>query len=978
MADLTPAEFFGAIRTTEPIGPPAPNTNVGTNNLAPLTTNALAQSLSTQRNAPPKSATLSADLTYQERYGRRDAEGVIIPIDDTEGIPTSNYWRIAVQRGPEAQIELLTKLYPDSKARILDSGDVAMEVTDSKTGKPKDVTLNPSGMGAHDLIDLAMQAPEIAASVAAAIATRGRGTLKTLAQMIASSVAGGGTGAGKDVIARKLEGISVRPGEIAQARGTEAALDFGFQGLLAAGSKAFRAFSPFAKDAKPGSLEFDAQKGREFLKREFGETYEALPGEITGSPALKAVEAMESAQPGARTILGRLKERGNEVIRRVQQRALGQVLPEEQIGEEAINSLRRGTVVPLEDALTTVRATALEKGQARVVAMIDDAIGKADSRITPTRAGSVMSKGFDEKLAAANAKVDAAYDAVRKLPGGTGGVLSGTPAANAAAEIRKELPSVQKTKTAKSDILDEFGKPIETEVQKSEILASGVPDGLLKALSDLESLRGGKVSLQALTNMKRSAYDAIAAFKTAHGDVKDRWFGKIAGAYERGIDEGIDAAGTPELKTALTNAKETYKKELVPFERQGVRELAKDEFDSGVLSPETIVSRLFEGANAIQNFKMLKEVMGADHQAFRYVKRAWMDTQLANVTDPLLGTIDPGKLLATFKNLQVNKPELAEELFGKNYGTLMEHLAVLDAVKKLPAHLDENEVRSLLSLKNPTARDLEAVLRMQRNRDTAYVNSIVRDIADGLPIQSKLKPTEFVKRLRSANTPTAEVEEILGKLPRDARESIATAEMYRLLDASESAVKGVGLDWSPSKLAKELGSKGTDQRARIELLLGGDPAVKPTRLEVLENIIKTTMPREMKDTTFKAAGSLSGGMVIQQLFRSPFQYAATYTKKALLAALYTSDVGRKLLVNRAFDAETTAVIANTLIASEPIIRRLVETFGAESSQAIIQDAKQSIDRMLFSTKADTPENRDKDEVAKFFRGEPAKVKVTTP
>lgn len=967
MADLTPAEFFGAIGGTNKPGPIAP-TNV---NLAPLTSNALSTV-----NAPPKSTTLSADLTYQERYGRKDAEGVIIPIDDTEGMPTSNYWRIAVQRGPEAQIELLTKLYPGSKARVLDSGDVAMEVTDSKTGKPKDVTLNPSGMGAHDLIDLTMQAPEIAASVAAAIATRGRGTLKTLAQMIASSVAGGGTGAGKDVIARKLEGISVRAGEIAQARGTEAALDFGFQGLLTAGSKAFRAFSPFAKDLKPGSLEFDAQKGREFLKREFGETYEALPGEITGSPALKAVEAMESAQPGARTILGRLKERGNEVIQRVQQRALGKVLPEEQIGEGAINSLQRSTVVPLENALATARATALEKGQARVVAMIDTALGKAPARITPTQAGSVMSKGFDEKLASANAKVDAAYDAVRKLPGGTGDVLSGTPAANAAAEIRKELPTVQTTK--KTIDYDQYGNPTEKAVPTKEVLASGVPDGLMKSLSDLESLKGGKISLQTLTTMKKAAYDAIAAFRTAHGDVKDRWFGKIAGAYERGIDEGIEAAGTPELKTALIAAKETYKKELVPFERQGVRELAKDEFDSGALSPETIVNRLFEGANAIQNFKMLKEVMGAYHPAFRAVKRAWMDTQLSNVTDPLMGTIDPAKLLATFKNLQVNKPELAEELFGKNYGTLMEHLAVLDAVKKLPANLDENEVRSLLALKNPTARDLEAVLRMQRNRDTAYVNSIVRDIADGLPIQSKLKPTEFVKRLRSANTPTAEVEQIMGMLPRDARESIATAEMYRLLDAAESTVKGVGLDWSPSKLAKEIGRKGTDQRERIELLLGGDLAVSPTRLDVLENIIKTTMPREMKDTTFKAAGSLSGGMVIQQLFRSPFQYAATYTKKALLAALYTSDVGRKLLVNRAFDAETTAVIANTLIASEPIIRRLVETFGDESSQAIIQDAKQSIDKMLFATKADTPENRDKEEIAKFFRGEPAKVKVTTP
>lgn len=987
-ADVSDFEFFSAIRRG---GTPAPApTNAPS--ILPLASNALSSV-----NAPPQSVTLSSDLSFQERHGRKDEAGNLIPIDTTEGMPDSNYWRIAVQRGPEAQVELLQKLYPGSKSRILDSGDVTMEVVDGKTGKPKDVVLNPSGIDAHDLIDLAVQAPEIAASVATAIATRGRGALKTIAQMIASSVAGGATGAGKDVIARKLEGLAVRPGEIARERGTQTALDFALQGAGAVASKAFRAFSPFAKDVKPGSIEFDAQQGREFLKRQFGEDYAALPGEITGSPALKAIEAVEAAQPGSRTILGQLKERGNEVIRRIQQRALGQVLPEEQIGAEAIGALQRSTVVPLEEALATVRETALAKGQRRVVAMIDDAIGQssATGRVTPTQAGKVMSTAFDEKLAAANAKVDAAYEAVRKLPGGTGDVLSGTPAANAAAEIRKELPTVKTTKSVVQ--YDQYGGTLEGAVPTSEVLTSGVPDGLMKALSDLESLKGGKVSLQTLTNMKKAAYDAIAQFKTAHGDVKDRWFSKIANAYETGISEGIDAAGTPELKAALTTAKDTYKKELVPFERPGVKELAKDEFDPGNLSPSQIVTRLFDGDKAIQNFQMLKEVMGADNPAFRSVKRAWMDTKLADVTDPVMGTINPAKLLATLKDLGVNQPELAQEMFGSQHKSILQHLTALDAIKRLPAQLDGNEVRALLALKNPTTRDLENVLVMQRNRDTAYVNTILRDIADGLPMQSKLKPTEFVKRLRSANTPMAEVEQILGQLPPDVRDQIAAAEMYRLLDAASittagtasKAMRGEALDLSPSALASEIGRKGTDQRARIELLLKTDkppqigPSVagapsEPTRLEVLENLVKVLAPREVKDKVFSGAGGIGGSMIVQKLFREPLQYATSYTKKALLALLYTKDSTRAFLSNRVFDSETTAVIANTLIASEPLVRRMVETFGDESAQAMIQDAKQSIDRMLFAGKADTPENRDKEEVRKFFQGQPAKVKVTTP
>lgn len=911
---------------------------------------------------------VSPNLSITEREGRRDASGELIPISN-EGIG-SRYFRAAMQRGPEAQLAVIQKMYPDKRARILQDGKITIELMDSETGKPKEVIINPYGMEAADLMDLAVQAPEIAAGTAAAIMTGGTGFAKTAAQLVFSALAGAGTGAVRDVVSRSAEGIPVQFGEIGSARGQEAALDLFLSTSLLGAAKATRAMSPFAKEIKAGTLEHDFEGGRRFFREVFGEDIPATPADITGSPALRAVEAVEGQQPGARTVVGQMQKRRNDTLRRIMDRGLGKVTPEETIGEEAISTIRKVEVEPLEQAITTARQAAEAKGEQRVLDMIDDAIGTPrGGRVTPSEAGTKTLGEFQTKLSEAKSKVDQAYAAVNALPGGSGDVLDGTPAADAAKAILDELPR----KTAGG---------------QSEILKTGVPDGLLKSLNDLESLRGSKVSLQTLTNMKRAAYDEIAKTEAVPG-TKDRWFSKVAAAYEDGIQKGVDATGDPRLKAALTNAKETYKKELLPFDRPGVAELAKGEFDTARLSPEQVANRLFEGSKAIENYRILKTTLGADNPAFKVLKRSWADSQIAEVSDPITGAIDAQALANRFAKLNADKPELVQEIFGNKFSSLTKNLGDLVMFKQLK-NLDQEGVEVLMSTPNVNAADFKNVVQMQLNRDKAYANRLIGDVADGLPIASKLKPTEFVKRIANTDTPTADVKKVLDTLATEnpeAREAVATAAFYRILDQASTrtaanaaqSVRGGALDINATRLAEALGRPGTAQRLRNELLLSdaGAPvtpgAANPSRIDIIENLIKVKAPSEIKDQTMAAAGGLGSGMVIRQALNSPLKYASNYAKNLFVSILYTSELGTKLAANRMFGPAEASAIANTLIASEPFARRLMEVTGDDRlAGQIMGELKDSIDQVM-SELTDSPEARDRRELEKLMSGQPAKV-----
>jgi hypothetical protein len=944
--------------------PLAPQTNAAMSSLAqPISLPALddlqAQiSGGAAANAPPTGISITPNLTFEQRNQRRDEMGQPIPIDRTEGLPSMmSYARISAQATPEEKLAVLNKLYPDKAARILDTGDLAVAIPDSKTGRVRDVVINPMGLDTHDLVDLAVHAPEIAAGMAAAIVTRGRGTWKTVGQIVLSGLASGGAGAVKEGVVRGAEGFDIQPGDILRRQGVNAATDMVFQGALGAGAKALGILSPFARTKGPIQLDQDAAK--KFMKDQMGVDFEATqtPGQITGNRTLLKLEAGELKQPGSSRILENKREMQVAAIETIQKKALGAVPAAEDVGEGAIASLQRSKVGPLEGAVTEAKEKLIEKGETELVKQLDELTG-VPSKVSTFEAGKEIRPAVAEKFAAEDEIVKKAYAKVNALPGGSGDILPGDAVAKAALEIREELPKVIKG-------------------GKTETLPSGVPEGLERALRDMEALAGGKVSLQTLTNMKRAAFDEIAKTEAVPG-VKERWFTKVATAYEQGIQQGIEAVDDKTLKAALQTARDEYKQRILPFERQGLADIPRTPFEAGFKSEEELVTRLTSGSKAQHNWRVLKETLGETSTPFKKIKRAILDSEVDKATDKLTGHVDAQALEKAFTGLMDDHPQLARDVFGSDAKKLLLNLRSMGLMKRGDP-LDPDEIKYLLTSENVNEANLIKLVQAERNRAETYVNGIIRDVADGFPIASKLKPTQFVDRVMDLKTPSKDVEGVLDAIQKEnplIRQDVSTVALYRVFDAADRQVSA-GLKLSPSKLQEVIGAPGTDARRRFELLLGDFtvPGGGPKRTDLVDELIKLTKPLEQTEAEFRGAGGIAGQMTLQKLFTEPFQYAKRFGQKFILAAGYTSSLGRSIISNRALSPENTAIAANTLIASEPFLRQAVEILGPEAAQEMVEDAKASIDRYV-REEADGAAARSQAELQRFLQGEDANVQTT--
>lgn len=291
--------------------------------------------------------------------------------------------------------------------------------------------------------------------------------------------------------------------------------------------------------------------------------------------------------------------------------------------------------------------------------------------------------------------------------------------------------------------------------------------------------------------------------------------------------------------------------------------------------------------------------------------------------------------------------------------------------------VDPNELAALLRRGSVTKSEVEALQNAQARRDTKLANAYLKDLAEGKPVTST--PAEFVSSLFNSEIDSTHVSQILSALDPASTERLQAAALYRIATkASENKVdlsKFLAGDNSPVQafaMAKAVGAVGSAERARNEMLLG------PNYLYLVRNTIALLAPREIKTGMFKAAGSMAATGMLEKLLSLPLQYAASWVKKSIIAELYTAEPLQKLLVNQKFGPKEVAAYANTLIASEPFIKSLNETFGKDAAFSIVRDSKSSIDRFL-AQDVTTPQGQtQQSELIKFLKTQKGKVKTTVP
>lgn len=917
------------------------------------------------RNSPPTGVSATPALSFQDRNLALGPDGQPLKLSIDEGFfndaPLGDVFKrgaIAVETTPQKKLEVLQKLYPDNKSRILDNGEIAIQVTDSNTGKPKEVMLNPAGLNSQDLLDLAVNVPAIAASMATAFATQGTGMVKTIGQIMMSSFMGASVGGFEKAAARGIAGVPVDPAGIIKEQRGAMALDMLAQGGFAGAAKALRILSPLANARGP--LEFDQQAAGKYLQDVTGIDVlsKLTPGQRTGSKLLQRIEAAETPQPGASSVLEKVKTRMENAVRDAIKIASGKVPDIEDVGADAIGALKRGVVQPLEDAVSSAREELLAKGNQRVLDRFDDAIGlsSAGGRVTTTEAGAAAREARSAAFKSAKAEVQKAYDVVDSLPGGKGDVIPGDAIAGEAAKIRASLPSVDK-----------------------QTLESGVPSNLMKMLDDMESLKGKKVSLQTITNLKRAAYDEIARTEAVPG-VQERWFSKVADAYESGLQSGIDLIGDSELKTALQNARQVYKDRIVPFERKGISDIQRGITEAGFKTEESLIQRIVSGVDAQSNYRVLKDAIKDSPEAWSKVKRSIVDTQIVDATDPITGRVNPDKLYNWMRQLEKDSPGIYDDLFGGPSKAKSISDTLLTMKSGLKSEVPIEDLQYLIRTDSFNKAAIEKLASAQKLRNEVFAKSIIQDVANGLPVTSKIRPMDFIESILSTKTPTKDVDLVLKAITAEdpaKREAISSALFYKVISEAEtSAGQLASRKVNPKALTKIVGLDGSQERKRFELLLGEDTLKMigggtTSRADFIDNLAKFLTPLQNAEDQFRSVGGIAAGMAIQNIWGNLGQYGSRFAAKLLSAVTYTNPAVMKLISNTKFSPENTAVIANYLITAEPLVRNLVEIAGPDTAKEVVGQAKRWIDATL--NRKLSPQEA---ELRKIQSGQPAKMKTS--
>jgi hypothetical protein len=481
--------------------------------------------------------------------------------------------------------------------------------------------------------------------------------------------------------------------------------------------------------------------------------------------------------------------------------------------------------------------------------------------------------------------------------------LSGDYAADIAKQIREELPKAVKEVDVTEEVASGFPLTKTTQVvgtkEVEEQLTSGIPAGLLQALDDLEALRGSKVSLQTFRNMRQAAFNKIAETQAVPG-VKDRWFSMVADAYKQGMNRAVEQIDDGALKAAMKKANETYTEKVIPWDRSAISGIPKTEFEGGYIPDEQLIARLVGGPEAQYNWRTLKDALGENSPAIKQAKRAIVDDLITKSTDTIRDQINPEKFESLLKSFVDQNKVLASDVFKgqeKKLFRIFRSMAWADD----NTLLDAEEVRFLINNGNVTAKSLERLREAAIGRAKRYSNRLVKDVADGFPISSKISPMEFVSQMQNLNVPAKDVSLVLDTIARDnpaLRDQIATVTMHNLFEKAEYTVQGKQR-LSVSAIMDMVGGPNSDKRNRLEMLTGSREVIPgATRMKAVDALKDYLFPEEIQfERFFRGGGSLAGQTIAAQAIPQPFQTAQKWAYRLAMSHLYTRPYAMKLIAN---------------------------------------------------------------------------------
>lgn len=795
---------------------------------------------------------------------------------ETGGSPWERFW-VGSMRDKENALAYMQRKHGSANVKMV-GDDFAFKVTD-KSGSQKWVKFRPDTTTIGDLADLAAAGYEIGGSILGIMLGRkipkvgaAKGILGLTRDVLTGAAGAEAVGGAKDIAQSLGYRGTLDVGEIASERGkmgaTDVALGYGTYGL----GRFFKFLgSPFA--GSRGPIQFNMAEAQKYFAEHprYRQAVEASASELTGSPILGRSEVYTEIQPGGYGPLKELKERQEKQLLNIQKIMTGgSPPPDEQIAKRMEQALET-QISPAEESVRAGQKELKEAGT-KGIENIATALTSPDRQIYRDVLGKELRGRVSDLAQSARSKAEAAYEAAKQIHPTDEKIFDGGPLQAKLKQIISELPSAKVTKEVDTGLVDEFGKPITATGQEKQLLEKWPPEKLLPRLREIISLKDPKFSYWDLKNMRRDIYDDLTKSE-AVPDMGAHYLSEIGKAITESMEQIKKEMPAP-FKTAIEKADELWKKEVMPFDRPGIRELFRREGETGFIPNDQVISRIFSTADSpsvsIQNWNLMRETLGAGSPEFAKLKRGLVDHIIESSRESGEEFIDPSALTRSLTDLRTNYRTISDEVFGTKLNKLFQEAKFIDYGKN--PKIANEDLQALLADPSPTKAKLQSLVNKQKVLDSIYRNDILKSVADNRFPTTAQNPREFVSRfLDNPSTSPSDVRQVMGMLQNDpqlvediqsklieslfqkAGKRIGASDISRLFAGQSSQVA------SGAGLVKEL--QVPNALKKFETILG------PQKFEELRQYANLIAGTEYK---YAASGYAMAGA-----------FAATHTVKAL-------------------------------------------------------------------------------------------------
>jgi hypothetical protein len=864
-------------------------------------------------------------------------------LDISKGAPAGTRFKLGLDQNQLNQFKLLSKIYGVENVDFSPEGRLIIRNQTGEGGERRDILVDPVGVDPGDFAEIGSQAiPMVVGGLAARFGLKAKSPVgKVALGTTAMAGATAATGGAQDVFVRWLQDNEIDFSEVARERAKQAVADEVLGFAMAGGSKvASKTLEGLAGTLGISTGRTGTQAAKEGLKAKTGVDYPLSPGQSSENKVLLRLESMIGERIGTAGSMDRIRKAQMDAENELRRVFLG--LPRTLTDDELAAALPAADRVGQRGLQRLgTEALRLEGGVSKAVQAIEktgtaevQALGTVNLErpFSVTEVGRLARQRVVSDFESFKGKMGERYEEFLSKPEISERTVSGSSLAKAIKKAESQLtPAATRTKQVETGLTDDLGFPLTETKDVTEELSAFVTSKVKSFFSELKSLKGAKVSVNDLKQIRTSIDNAISEGVAIPGtDVKQ--LTTMRGIVSESIDDALKGMDDKSLFGQWEALNQDWKKGMERFDRTAIRPMLIKEGEKGSVGNTQIAESVIGNeAGALDRYNDFKSFFGASSNEFQALQAAARQSALLGALSETSGYVD-GQILRARLRPEALRPEVAMELFGANKQELHRVGEVLAAAQ---GKIDVNDLIKLGQSKSFTASKVADLVKAESERAAAYNNKLIKAAARGSAGAETIKPSEFVRYATDMDPDDAmKVMGILVHQPgliEDIRR-IAIEDVWAKI---KTGIQGHGLV-SKTLVEKSLGNDL--QQRTLSTIIGGDT------INTLKDLAEVVGSREISATTFKGGGRLAGAADLSRLMlQGEIGSLKDIGTRYLLGFLYSGPL-RKSVTNLATSNDRSRFL-NAVIASTPFVEGVLDEFGPDAGLGIMGELRSLIEPM---------------------------------